>query len=553
MKKPTQTQQKIMLFKLISQIETKSNKSKPSNQVVTYIRVSSKGQEIEGNKLHQQQECAEYCKENGLESVKEFSDTHTGTHNWNSNTEFITMLEFIRDTRKYDIVTLNLNRGGRNNVIPATIDSLRDANIEILFTDKKRTRVEVMQDTTKNMAYSEDLMENMPGWMDAQRQRGSRIAPLPRGLEKDELEIYVPEIKQHKKVIAVKPIAVTKEIYQTLFQSYASGVFITYRQGGEFLASHNILTKHGNRISDQSVKRILTNPIYCAKRVETGYSRDDMGKMIRTQNHEPKNEEDLLYAAGEALISQEIFIQVQNRLKMKHGSYNLEEGKEVHLLDGIAQCKCGGNIKWTRSTARGTTYEYYKCSRKGCKMRKELDLKAFTTKVLDILDSYEWSSASESYLSNEIYKLWSKDSESLQEKLAMRQSLIKNLQDNSNSIAMSLGNPHLSPENRTAIESQLQITNEKIKSEKIEMGKLTSGETDPEMVRNKVANLLTTLKNEITTGLSPNIETSNKLLRALIGHSIEASRGNEVRNTSNIVIELKDGGSLDTGLLWRRW
>jgi site-specific DNA recombinase len=147
-----------------------------------------------------------------------------------------------------------------------------------------------------------------------------------------------------------------KQIYNLYLKGYG------YKAICNELNSKNIKTKDGNDFSINTIKVILSNPLYVGK------IRYNLFKDWTTKKRKGKQEEkDIIYVDGlhENIISQNKWNKVKKRMKNNRATKVVK--KEYYQLTGLMYCpECGAKMVGTRGkyTYKGTTkiYRYYVCS-----------------------------------------------------------------------------------------------------------------------------------------------------------------------------------------------
>lgn len=320
-----------------------------------YARVSPRGSDFDGETSIQMQinYCREYVKFHGGEVVDARSDEFFSGKDTN-RPAFQTILEDLKngDGNWDTLIVYKLSRMTR---------SLRDGAeiFEKLFQQGRG-----FVSATENLDFSSPAGRAMLGMMQvfnqfereqsAENTRNKMLSIAARGEwpsgnppfgykrgKKKDNKLYVDE----------RNSAIVKDI----FEMYASQAERT----------RAIISKYRGKVSRTQLFLILRNKTYLGKIVYAG--KEFEGK-------------------HEAIISQELFDRVQNRLPQAH-CYNRPKAQQYpYLLTGIIYCHCGSRM--TPQAAKSGLYHYYCCRNESCRIRipaKEIEQKAIEyLKTLDI-------------------------------------------------------------------------------------------------------------------------------------------------------------------------
>lgn len=165
--------------------------------------------------------------------------------------------------------------------------------------------------------------------------------------------------KEAKKILEIdlEEAEVVRQMFK-LYLETSNGV----KGVAAYLNERNIL-RRGNLWGNTTIHDILTNRLY-------------MGERVFNKNHwksgELKPEEDWIKVQIEAIVQEDIFLLVQEKLKSRSPAMTHPRRlSSPRLLTGILKCgHCGANMTMATGKGQGGTYYYYRCSTKTRKHSK---------------------------------------------------------------------------------------------------------------------------------------------------------------------------------------
>ena len=155
-------------------------------------------------------------------------------------------------------------------------------------------------------------------------------------------------------------------IVKMIFEKYATGKY-TFLELAKLINKMGIKSRHGVKMSKQSVAQIIKNPIFYGRMVVLKFGIDTMG------SHEP-------------IISKELFDEANLGKKGKDRKLPRNRDSPDYPLRGIKCGGCGKSITGGRTRSKtGRYYQYYGCICGECEKRtaiKKDDLENDFTKFL---------------------------------------------------------------------------------------------------------------------------------------------------------------------------
>lgn len=216
-----------------------------------------------------------------------------------------------------------------------------------------------------NDEYCRDISNKVKSSLDMKRKKGEFIGAFASyGYKKD-------PIQKGKLLIDEEAAGVVKMIYHSFLQGM--GMLAIARKLNELgilspasykikqgMLYQNAKTKDGETLwQDRTIRRILTNQIYCGDLVQ-GKNRV-LNYKIQRCRQVPKEEWMVVRDTHEAVIDRETFQKVQDLLK--RDTRVAPASGTVHLFAGFLKCAdCGRAMNRKKNVHSYGTYEYYICS-----------------------------------------------------------------------------------------------------------------------------------------------------------------------------------------------
>lgn len=323
-----------------------------------YRRISSHNQ-VGNNSLNaQEQAIKKFAKENDIKIVGDYMDVAKSGTSIKSRGGYLKMMSDLEKHPEVSyILTHNLDRLHRNAREQLNmIYELKAKGIGILTasgldTMNEECMSEILDEAAAAEKYSRRLSrETMKGLkVNAENMIHNGGIP-PYGYT------VGPDRKLH--IDAAKEPAVKR-----IFKMYAAGM--SYDKIIEWLDNNGYKTVRGDSFGKTSIKSILENEKYCGNYFWSKRSAKD----FRGMRNSHKLKEDYYHVIGAvpAIVDEELFNKVQDRLRDNKGKIRNHNGKNFYPLNGKVFCgKCGkplkGKVQYSRTNKNNEPVKQYKFS-----------------------------------------------------------------------------------------------------------------------------------------------------------------------------------------------
>lgn len=335
-----------------------------------YARVSTKREE-QKNSLQNQIALAEsIAKEQGFTVIERYIDNGISGSGMKNRTEILRLLDDAKKKRFDVVIAKSVSRLGRNTVNSMnTADELERNNIRLILPedcyDTKSSNSRLNFNLRAVLAEEENLaLSNRIKWgLKSSATQGNRVVSVPP---------YGYRTNPVTKKLEIDETAapIVKEIFR-LYMHEGLGMFsisnLLMRRGVPTPRAHSGAANAGQKWHQNTIKGILTNPVYTGKQV---FHREETTRILAASEtykvRRKVNEEEqvVIENSHPALITEDDFNAVQELMekKGKHKS----NGKES-LFSYILKCPdcgsgmhfkpdrrkgayvCGGYVKYTSS------------------------------------------------------------------------------------------------------------------------------------------------------------------------------------------------------------
>ena len=318
-----------------------------STPVAIYLRVSTELQVDRDSLSNQQKVLEDYARGKHL-PYDLFCDAGLSARD-TDRPEFQRMMSSLDGYQA--VVVTALDRISRNlKDLLEILDTLDQAGVALvsltqqLDTNTPMGRFFVHQLGSIGQLEREMTAERVAG---AMRTRARRKlwngGPIPYGFQHD---------KKRKTII---PDEQESEMVRTMYR--------LYEETGSFRGTVHTLNSQGHRTRTgqfwptQTVKRILTNPIYCGALAYNRRKASGKGSQPR-----PPDEHIIVPEVFESIVSQEQFDRVQKTIEGNRSIPPATKGS-TYLLSGLVTCGlCDSRMYGITHRRRGRTYGYYRCN-----------------------------------------------------------------------------------------------------------------------------------------------------------------------------------------------
>jgi site-specific DNA recombinase len=316
--------------------------------IVVYTRVSSKEQAMKNLSLDSQMDVImDEVRRNNIPVLAMFGGTFESAKTDGRN-EFNRMLEFVKKNKKKvtHIYVYTLDRFSRTGgaAIKLVNDIREKYGVEVYAVTQP---IDTSNDTGKLNQNMQLLFSHYENSMRRQKSMEGTKTKSERGLW-----CYKPPIGYDRVVVnGIKEIKINKtgELLRKAFQWKANGAT------NELILER--LAVQGVKLQKQRLSKTFSNPFYAGVIVH----RSLQGRAVKGQHP--------------AIVSQELFMKVNNVRKEAGGKYGVSHTKEydnITLKLFMSCAKCGSPFTGYRAKQRENLW-YYKCRKKGCGCNKNAD------------------------------------------------------------------------------------------------------------------------------------------------------------------------------------
>lgn len=329
---------------------------KGTNTVV-YTRVSSSSQ-VDNTSLETQRKgCIEYAQRHGLTILKHFGQTHESASN-DQRAEFKMMIDFVKKSkdRVSSILVYSLERFSRNDGAIWLSSQLRKLGIDIISATQPidlSNSSGVMQQKLFFLMGEWDnhlRLEKCKNGIKATLLAGKWVAKPPLGYTSQKIG------SNERTIVINEQGRILRNAWIWKAQERLTDEAIRIR-----------LARNGITLCHQRVAEILRNPFYAGLLVHNMLD----GAVVQGKH--------------EALVSKELFLQVNGILSENTHGYSVKEENESVPLKRFMRCdKCGYPLAGYLVKKKGI--HYYKCSTLGCKVNRNATL--LHNRFTEILEEY---------------------------------------------------------------------------------------------------------------------------------------------------------------------
>lgn len=325
-----------------------------------YLRISSHNQ-VGNNSMNAQEEAIrQYAKEHNIKIIGVYKDVaKSGTSIIHRPGYQKMMSDLEKHPEVKDIIVHNLDRLHRNaREQHNMIYELKVKGIGILTTSGLNTLDEdcmsdILDEAADAEKYSRRLSkETMKGLkVNAEKMLHNGGTPPYGYVVGPDKKLYIDLAKEP----AVKAI----------FEKYAAG--LSYDKIIEWLDANGYKTAKGETFGKTSIKSILENEKYCGNYFWNKRSGKDFRGMRNSNKLKDESERYHVIGGVPAIVSEELFNKVQERLRDNKSKIRNHNGKNFYPMNGKIYCsKCGkplkGKVQYSRTNKNGEPVKQYKFS-----------------------------------------------------------------------------------------------------------------------------------------------------------------------------------------------
>ena len=325
-----------------------------------YLRISSHNQVGNNSMNAQEEDIRQYAKEHNIKIIGVYKDVAKSGTTMKNRPGFLKMLSDIKADTKADIILIHhFDRSNRNthdqlNVIyELALKGIRIISSEGLDSMNPDHREKILEEAVTAEEYSIRLSrETMKGLkVNAEKMLHNDGTPPYGYVVGSDKKLYIDPAK----VPAVKAI----------FEKYAAG--LSYDKIIEWLDDNGYKTTKGETFGKTSIKSILDNEKYCGNYFWNKRSGKDFRGMRNSNKLKDESERYHVIGGVPAIVSEELFNKVQERLRDNKSKIRNHNGKNFYPMNGKIFCsKCGaplkGKVQYSRTNKNGEPVKQYKFS-----------------------------------------------------------------------------------------------------------------------------------------------------------------------------------------------
>jgi site-specific DNA recombinase len=325
-----------------------------AEHAVIYIRVSSARQVENASLETQERACKEMCARNGWEVLQVFREEGESAKTAN-RTQFQNALEFCRTSkpRPRYFVVYHTDRFARNAMDHHAVRKAL-SGWGVLLRSVCQQLGEMPMDKFTELIWAGQAE------LDNDIRKGKTLGGMETRLQQGNWTFKAPLGYKNEKVGGIKTIVPDPErapFVQEAFERYATGLH-TRQSVLEHTNDKGLRTWEGKRLSTETFRRMLNNPLYAGRIVVQG-KKGGAGQdwqIVQRGSFEP-------------IVSEEVFDKVQLLLAGRRPTVTPRRRANPDFpLRHFVRCgHCDKPLTGSKSTSRtGDKYAYYHCQNKKC-------------------------------------------------------------------------------------------------------------------------------------------------------------------------------------------
>jgi site-specific DNA recombinase len=368
-----------------------------------YIRISTAKDSQKSSIENQKKYITEWAQINKYNIVDFYIDIKTGAYSYLRN-EMLRLKNDIALKKVQGIVTKEISRTSR--------DIMDVIELKRSLADKGAFFISIKEGYDSRTDDDEFLLIIHAGLAQKERKVTSSRVKITQLLKAKEGKTNVPcpalgyMLSEDKQRLVINPD--TADIYKMIVDKFLQGW--GRLKICKYLNSNGITTKRGGKWSTNSIRAILTNPVYLGVTIynATIRTRDSNGKAKRMVR--PREDWIVKEHTHPALITKEKFDRIQQIIQMKKENDSKQWScTKKYLLSGLLYCTCCGgkiygiklpknytnNINKKDRTENDYYYYYFdkksngKCGSKLSYYKMDLVEKLVTDEIKKQIKSYE--------------------------------------------------------------------------------------------------------------------------------------------------------------------
>lgn len=323
-----------------------------------YIRISTKKDSQLTSIENQKKYITEWAAVNGYRIVRFYTDVKSGAYTYLRN-EMQQLREDIAAGRVKGIVSKEISRTSR--------DIMDILELKRSLVDRGAFFISIKESYDSRTDDDEFLLVIHAGLAQKERKTTSSRVKITQLMKAREGKTNVPspaygyrltEDRQH-----LEPDPETSPVYRMIVDKYLEGW--GQLKICQYLNEKGIPAKRSKRWHTNSIRTILTNPVYLGITIynATTLVRDSQGRQKRLVR--PKEDWVIRQGTHEPLITKERFDRIQETIRARQEKDKKEwSGEKKYLLSGLLFCEvCKGKIYGSRQPSKGKNalepYYYY--------------------------------------------------------------------------------------------------------------------------------------------------------------------------------------------------
>ena len=328
-------------------------------KAVYYCRVSTDDENQVTSIINQKEESINIIKENGWKLIDGYIDEGKSGTTTKKRNEYNRLFQDM-DTDKFDIIVIKSQDRLMRNTKEwyLFIDKLVQNSKRLYFyLDKKFYSPDDALITGIKAILAEDysrsLSKNINNAHRKRQETGSNVIITSKTWGYD---------KMNKKVVINENEAeMIRFIYEMAVQNYGSRII------AKMLQDHGYYNHDGNKIAEQTVRRIIRNPLYKGTAVMNVFHKN-----FETKKTERNSKDQWIYHDNivPPIVSKELW-EKANKLMDQRSNVIMTENfkskmigskKNINLLTGKIECGLCGNIFWRSTSVSGKfPQKYWNC------------------------------------------------------------------------------------------------------------------------------------------------------------------------------------------------
>lgn len=325
-------------------------------RAVAYCRVSTSKEEQLDSLETQQQFFSDYARKNGYHLIHIYADEGKSGTKMKNRTQLLRMLSDAVQ-QQYDVVLIkDVSRLARNTLdFLTSIRKLKSFGIKVLFVNYDQTTSEsseFMLTLLSAMAQEEsaNTSKRIKFGKKLNAERG-KVPNLVFGYDKIPGEYFTLHINEKE-----------SQIVRQIFYWYARESLGTNRIASE-LNHRGIPTKRGSRWSQNTVARILSNPLYIGKVIN---GKQEVADFLTSRRADRPPEDWSVVSRPElALVEEDLFDQAQRILQQNKELFHStgQRQSQRHVFSKLIRCGCcGSSFRRVERRSRKGTVVYWTCA-----------------------------------------------------------------------------------------------------------------------------------------------------------------------------------------------